>query len=126
MHFFQNQNFFPLIISDKPSPPNNLDVTKVMKDSMVLSWQPPSNTGSSEISSYIIEKRDAKRNTWTPVDKVTGTTLTYAVQKLLEGNQYYFRVTAENDIGVSEPAELKQPVLAKCPYGKCCLFSLFS
>ena len=88
-----------------------------MKDSMVLSWQPPTSTGSSDISAYIIEKRDAKRNTWTPVDKVTGLTLTYAVQKLLEGNQYYFRVSAENDIGTSEPVELKEPVLAKCPYG---------
>lgn len=84
---------------------------------MVLSWQPPTNTGGSEISAYIIEKRDAKRNTWTPVDKVTGITLTYAVQKLLEGNQYYFRVSAENDIGTSEPVELREPVLAKCPYG---------
>ena len=89
-----------------------------MKDSMVLSWQPPTSTGSSDISAYIIEKRDAKRNTWSPVDKVTGTTLTYAVQKLLEGNQYYFRVSAENDIGTSEPVELKEPVLAKCPYGR--------
>ena len=89
----------------------------MMKDSMVLSWQPPTNTGSSDISAYIIEKRDAKRNTWAPVDKVTGLTLSYAVQKLLEGNQYYFRVSAENDIGTSEPVELKEPVLAKCPYG---------
>lgn len=85
---------------------------------MVLSWQPPTQTGGSDITAYIIEKRDAKRNTWTQVEKVTGTTTTCTVQKLLEGNEYYFRVYAENDIGQGEPAELDTPVMAKSPYGK--------
>lgn len=89
-----------------------------MKDSVILSWQPPSNTGGSDITAYIIEKRDAKRNTWAPVEKVTGLTNTYAVQKLLEGNEYYFRVSAENDIGQGEAVELEAPITAKCPYGK--------
>jgi len=103
---------------DKPSKPNDLTVPNVMKDSMVLTWQPPTHTGGSDITAYIIEKRDAKRNTWTQVEKVTGTTNTCSVQKLLEGNEYYFRVSAENDIGQGEPNELEAPIKAKCPYGK--------
>lgn len=89
-----------------------------MKDSIVLSWQPPASTGGSDIGAYIIEKRDAKRNVWTKVDKVTGSTNTYAVQKLLEGNEYYFRVAAENDIGLGDSAELEAPIQAKCPFGR--------
>lgn len=103
---------------DKPGKPNNLTVSKVMKDSMVLSWQPPTHTGGSDITAYIIEKRDAKRNTWTQVEKVPGLTNTVAVQKLLEGNEYYFRVSAENDIGQGEPLELEAPIMAKSPYGR--------
>ena len=96
-----------------------------MKDSVMLSWQPPTNTGGSDITAYIIEKRDAKRNTWTRVEKVTGLTNTFAVQKLLEGNEYYFRVSAENEIGQGEPAELETPVLAKSPFGAFLFFLSF-
>ena len=88
-----------------------------MKDSVMLSWQQPTNTGGCEITAYIIEKRDAKRNTWTKVEKVPGLTNTFAVHKLLEGNEYYFRVSAENEIGQGEPTELDTPVLAKSPFG---------
>ena len=90
----------------------------VTKDSIALSWEPPTKTGGADVSGYIIEKRDAKRNTWSPVATVDGSTTTFAVQKLLEGNEYFFRVSAKNDIGQSEPAELDQATVAKCPFGR--------
>lgn len=96
-----------------------------MKDSIALAWEPPTNNGGSDITAYIIEKRDAKRNTYTQVEKVTGLTNTYAVQKLLEGNEYYFRVSAENEIGKGEPAEMDKPIMAKCPFGML-FFSFYS
>lgn len=88
-----------------------------MKDSIGLSWQPPTSNGGCDITAYIVEKRDARRNIWTQVEKVTGLTNTYAVQKLLEGNEYYFRVSAENEIGQGEPAEMEAPIMAKSPFG---------
>ncbi|XP_046554801.1 titin-like [Haliotis rubra] len=104
------------ISADKPSMPNNLHVIDIMKDSIVLSWETPSDTGGCDLSGYFIEKRDAKRNTWMPVHTVDGSTNTYAVIKLLEGNEYFFRVSAENEVGVSEPAEMDEGTIAKCPY----------
>lgn len=103
---------------DKPSKPNNLHVIDVMKDSIVLSWESPSDVGGCDLTGYVIEKRDAKRNTWMPVHTVDSSTNTYAVIKLLEGNEYFFRVSAENEVGVSEPAEMDEGTIAKCPYGK--------
>ena len=44
--------------------------------------------------------------------------LTIKADKLMEGEEYYFRVVAENAIGVSEPCEMSQPVTAKLPFGK--------
>ena len=36
----------------------------------------------------------------------------------MEGNQYVFRVSAENEVGIGEPAELSQSITTKSPFGK--------
>ncbi|KAK7507540.1 hypothetical protein BaRGS_00001475, partial [Batillaria attramentaria] len=107
---------FEINIKDKPGKPNNLHAIEVLKDQIVLAWEPPTSTGNCPLKGYVIEKRDAKRNTWMPVQTVDSTTVTYAVQKLLEGNEYFFRVAAENEIGVGEAAELFDGIVAKSPY----------
>lgn len=118
IHAFITIHLHVLYSSDKPGKPNNLEVLQVMKDSVVLSWQQPTNTGGSDISGYIVEKRDAKRNTWAPVENVDSNTTTYAVQKLVEGNEYFFRVSAKNDMGTGEAAEIDRGTIAKSPFGE--------
>ena len=109
-----------LFHTDKPSKPNNLHVIEVLKDQIVLAWEPPTSLGNCPLKGYVIEKRDAKRNTWMSVQNVDSATVTFAVQKLLEGNEYFFRVAAENEIGVGEAAELFDGIVAKSPYGESC------
>lgn len=59
---------------------------------------------------------DLKKGKWEKVsDVVKGTSFT--VPKLEEGHQYKFRVSAESPLGVSEPLEADQPILAKNPFG---------
>ena len=43
------------------------------------------------------------------------------VPKLKEGEEYMFRVMAENKNGTSEPLETKHPTKAKNPFGKIAL-----
>ncbi len=46
--------------------------------------------------------------------------------KLYEGNEYKFRVSAENRVGVSDPCETKELVKCKLPYGECAAATLIS
>lgn len=62
--------------------------------------------------------REAKRNTWKRVTTIEPNITSYCLQKLSENVDYFFRVIAENKIGISEPLEMDQPITIKSPYGK--------
>lgn len=108
--------FHIIFITDKPSPPQNLTAPEILADSITLKWEAPEDNGGSDITGYLIEKREFNRRSWQEVEKVKN--LEYTVTKLLEGNQYYFRVFAQNEIGMSEPIEFKEPITAKNPFSK--------
>jgi len=105
------------VLLGKPSAPENLCVTDVHKDSVTLKWDAPETDGGMPVKTYNVEKRDAMKTTWLSAGRVDGDTFTFKVSHLIEGNDYYFRVTAENKIGAGEPAELSKAVTAKLPYG---------
>ena len=50
--------------------------------------------------------------------EVTPDILSYMVQNLLEGHEYFFRVFAVNAIGVSDALEASDNILLKSPFGK--------
>ncbi|VDO68159.1 unnamed protein product [Heligmosomoides polygyrus] len=112
-----DEGVFEVVVQDRPAPPEGpLEVSDVTKDSCVLSWNPPADDGGSEITNYVVEKRDTKTNTWVPVSTfVPGTKIT--VPKLVEGHEYELRVIAENAFGRSDPLNTTEPVLAKDPFG---------
>lgn len=57
--------------TDRPSPPRNLAVSDIKAESCYLTWDTPLDNGGSEITHYIIEKRDAskKKSEWEEVSK---------------------------------------------------------
>jgi titin len=85
-----------IFVTDKPSSPLNLTAPEVLADSITLRWEAPEDNGGSEITGYVIEKREFNRRSWQEVTKVKD--LECTIGKLLEGNQYYFRVFAQNEI----------------------------
>lgn len=103
-------------VTGRPSMPQDLHVDKVKENSVVLKWSPPETDGGAKVKGYVIEKRDAHRRTYTHVGSTKNTE--FKVMRLVEGQEYTFQVSAENDVGVSEPAELTQGVTAKSPYRK--------
>ena len=100
----------------KPGKPENLKVTNVTENSVTLKWAPPNNDGGADVTGYIIERRDALKHTFTQAG--TSPTCEFTVPRLIEGNAYVFRVSAQNEVGVGEPAELDESIKAKSPFGK--------
>lgn len=54
---------------------------------------------------------------WTKVGSVDGGKTSFTDTKLHDGNEYYFRISAENEVGISEPNEMDKTVIAKSPFG---------
>ena len=81
-----------------------------------LTWEEPEDNGGSPITGYIVEVKDVNRRSWKEGGKTEE--LEFTVPKLIEGNEYLFRVSAENQYGISEPVQTTEPVMAKNPYSK--------
>lgn len=113
----EDEGVFEIIVQDRPSPPKGpLVVDNVTKDSCTLAWNPPEDDGGSEVTNYVVERREIRSNTWVPVSNfVAGTSCT--VPKLHEGHEYEFRVMAENALGRSDPLVTDSTTVAKDPYG---------
>uniref|UniRef100_A0A8C9U1E8 Titin-like n=1 Tax=Scleropages formosus TaxID=113540 RepID=A0A8C9U1E8_SCLFO len=102
-------------VLDKPGPPTGpISVSGISSDQCTITWKPPQEDGGSKISHYVVERRETSRLIWTLVDPKVKM-LSLKITKLLEGNQYCFRVMAVNDYGVGEPLQ-SEPVNIKCPF----------
>ena len=117
LHYFSLIENKSSYISDKPSRPLNLTVSATTRSTASIQWKEPKDDGGSPLKNYLIEKRQEGSERWSRVDKVTADITSYCVQNLIEGNEYYFRVSAENAIGMSEPCEMEKPVKIKNPFG---------
>uniref|UniRef100_A0A8C5SMI1 Titin n=1 Tax=Laticauda laticaudata TaxID=8630 RepID=A0A8C5SMI1_LATLA len=113
-------------VLDRPGPPESIQISGVTSEKCSLAWAPPIHDGGSDISYYIIEKRETSRLNYV-IDKRESTRKAYAnvsakcnktsfrVENLIEGSIYYFRVMAENEFGIGSPAETADAAKASEP-----------
>lgn len=66
------QRFLPTTIV-KPSPPVNLQAIDFTKESVTLSWDPPTDTGRGKIFGYLLEFQKAGEEEWHKVRKLLKT-----------------------------------------------------
>lgn len=79
-----------------------------------MSWRPPSDDGGSDILGYIVERREVPKAAWCTVDaRVTETSL--MVKGLKENVEYHFKVSAENQFGISRSLKSDQAIMPKTP-----------
>lgn len=89
----------------------SVQVTDVTSKSVTLNWSPPINTGGVELTGYIIEKRLSTTHKWEKAATVDPSVTLFTVENLKEKCEYYFRVSAENEVGAGEPAASEKVAL---------------
>uniref|UniRef100_A0A3B3C380 Titin n=1 Tax=Oryzias melastigma TaxID=30732 RepID=A0A3B3C380_ORYME len=98
-------------VQDTPAHCRNLVLENVSRGKVTLVWEPPLLDGGADITNYIVEKRDSSKRSYSAVtNKCTDTT--YIIEDLSEKTSYFFRVSAENENGIGDPCETRDPVKA--------------
>lgn len=103
---------------DKPSAPKTLTATDVTETSVSLKWQPPDDDGGLPIKSYTIERRDKRWGSWVKAGTTKGSVMTFDVTGLVTGQEYCFRVSAENEEGLGPATEIKEAIMPTREPGK--------
>ncbi|KAM4523454.1 myosin-binding protein C, slow-type [Fundulus diaphanus] len=90
-------------IVDLPGPPQCVTIEDVWGGNVNLVWTAPKDNGNAPITGYTIQKADKKTMEWfTCIEHYHRTCVT--ITELVVGNEYFFRVYAENMCGLSELA----------------------
>ena len=66
-----------------------------------------------------MEVKDPATGKWNKANNYPVKGTTYEVPNLEEGNEYQFRVVAENEAGPGKPSRASEAVIAKDPIRKC-------
>lgn len=107
----QDSAIIKIQISDRPDPPRFPLVENIGVDSLSLSWKSPVWDGGSNITNYLVEKREHNMDTWIRVGNTRFTSI--AITGLAPAHQYEFRIYAENVYGRSDPSEISTLVSTK-------------
>uniref|UniRef100_A0A674CY94 Fibronectin type-III domain-containing protein n=1 Tax=Salmo trutta TaxID=8032 RepID=A0A674CY94_SALTR len=99
-------------VLDRPGPPGGpISIYGVTSEKACIAWRPPAQDGGSDVSHYIVEKRETSRLVWTLVEPKVQT-LNLKIIKLVPGNEYVFRVIPVNKYGIGEPLE-SEPMISR-------------
>lgn len=105
-----------MLFTDCPSaPPGKPKVSKVTSTSCHLDWDVPTDDGGSPVTSYVIEKLCCGSEAdvsgqWQTVGRSYVRHM--IVWDLVAGQQYQFRVAAENMFGTSDKGDESEMVIA--------------
>lgn len=107
-----------VLISEVPSVPQKLEVIDITKSTVSLAWEKPQHDGGSRLTGYVIEASKVGTDRWMKVVTLKPTVFEHTIISLNEGEQYLFRVRAQNQKGVSEPREIVTAVTVQDLKGK--------
>ncbi len=86
-----------------PSVPRNLEVM-TYSNSVKLSWEMPLKDGGTPILGYRIYRSD-KDEIWNNIQDVEAFDMSFADDTVSKGTTYYYRITAFNAVGESNPTQ---------------------
>lgn len=98
-------------VQDSPAVCTNLVLKDVTRGKVTMCWEEPELDGGADITNYIIEKRDSSKRSYSSVTTKC-TEQFYTIEDLSEKTSFFFRVSAENEFGISDPCSTVEPVKA--------------
>lgn len=92
-------------VGNPPSAPTSISLS-ARRGVYTLSWGTPATSGSSPVRNYVIEYSLDGGATWTVVNKPISTSRSLRLNGLLRQTTYNVRVSAVNDVGISQPSRV--------------------
>uniref|UniRef100_A0A8C4UEI0 Titin n=1 Tax=Falco tinnunculus TaxID=100819 RepID=A0A8C4UEI0_FALTI len=108
----------PVEAKNVPGPPQNVEVTDVNRFGATLTWEPPEYDGGSPVTGYVIELRNRGSIKWEPAMTTGADELSAVLTDVVENEEYFFRVRAQNMVGVGKPSPATRAVKIMDPISK--------
>ncbi|XP_029682557.1 immunoglobulin-like and fibronectin type III domain-containing protein 1 [Takifugu rubripes] len=100
----QESSSVEIRVTDDPKPSGPVELEENVSGTVTISWTPSPDEKKDDRLHYMITKRDSVKRSWqTVADHLFNNKFT--VVNIMPGRQYYFRIYAKNDMGVSKPSE---------------------
>ena len=112
LHFYS-----VFVVLDPPGPPSKPKVTDITRDSCKLSWRAPEENGGNPVIGYHVERTCCDVIRWFRVNQDVVQDVTYTATNLMEGTEYFFRISAVNAAATGPAGEKSDRILAKDPWG---------
>ncbi|KFO07997.1 Immunoglobulin-like and fibronectin type III domain-containing protein 1, partial [Balearica regulorum gibbericeps] len=99
---------FQVQVTDIPQSPGPIRLEENVPNTVTVTWEPSASEKWESNLYYTVLKRESQKGLWHVVGDLIYTNK-FTFTKLIPGRDYYFRVVAKNDLGVSGPSETVQP-----------------
>ncbi|XP_063411104.1 myosin light chain kinase, smooth muscle-like isoform X2 [Mytilus trossulus] len=99
-------------VLDVPSPPSKPYATETTLFTVILSWSEPDSDGGSLVKTYKVEMCNAEEEEWQTLSENCSST-SFCATNLAGHNPFFFRVSAKNKIGLSEPSPVSDVIVTK-------------
>lgn len=105
-------------ITDVPGKPGKPELVDSDKDHIKIKWSAPISNGGSPIIGYDVERRDRATGRWVKLNKEPTRNTEYYDDRVQDGHQYEYRVSAVNAAGAGKPSDTSNVFTAKPMKGK--------
>ncbi|XP_043544144.1 M-protein, striated muscle isoform X5 [Chiloscyllium plagiosum] len=105
-------------VAGAPGAPLDVYCLDANKDYVIVTWKQPAVDGGSSILGYFVDRCEVGTNHWVQCNDTPVKFARFPVTGLIEGRSYIFRVRAVNNVGISRPSRVSEPVAALDPADK--------
>lgn len=96
-----------------PGAPGRPEAVDSDKDFIKIKWTPPISNGGSPIIGYDVERREKNTGRWIKLNSDPVKGQEYTDDRVHDGGQYEYRVSAVNAAGPGKPSEASHLLIAR-------------